>query len=104
LGGSGSGKISKASLTKKSFKRSQAATVKLVCKFSPKSKTFAYVLSIKKGAKWLTVRSVKKSGSFKGTIKMTVKNLFGGKAIKAGSYRLKVSSDKNSKLLFFRVT
>jgi hypothetical protein len=62
------------------------------------------LLSIKKGGKWVTVRSVKKTGSFKGTITMTVKAIFGGKPIKAGSYHLKLSADKNSKLLSFRVT
>ena len=99
-----SGKISAAHLTKKSFKRSQAAKVKLRYSFSPKSKSFAYRLTFKKKAKWLTVRIVKRKGSFKGSYKMTVKKLFGGKAIKVGRYRLKLSADANSKLLSFRVT
>jgi hypothetical protein len=102
--GSASGKISSAHLTKKSFKRSQVAKVKLLYSFSPKSEHFSYLLSLKKKAKWLTVQSVAKAGSFEGSYTMTVKKLFGGKAIKAGSYRLKLSADKNSKLLTFRVT
>jgi Tol biopolymer transport system component len=99
-----SGKISAAHLTKTSFERSQAVKVKLLYSFSPMSKSFAYLLSVKKKATWLTVRSVNKTGSFKGSYTMTVKRLFGGKAIKVGSYRLKLSADANSKLLTFRVT
>lgn len=49
-----SGKIS-AHLTKKSFKSSQAGSVKLIYKFSATSKSFSYLLSVKKGAKWQTV-------------------------------------------------
>lgn len=59
------GKLSSAKLSKKSFTVSLAAKVKLSCKFSPKSKIFRYVLSIKKGKKWASVKSAKKTGSFK---------------------------------------
>lgn len=52
-----SGKIS-AHLTKTSFKSSQAGTVKLVYKFSVQSKSFSYLLTLKKGKKWQTVKSV----------------------------------------------
>ena len=93
-----------ARLTKKSFKSSQAAKVKLHYRFSPKSMSFAYVLTVKKGAKWLRVRSVKKTGTFAGSHTMTVRQLFKGKAIKVGRYRLKLSADTNRKLLAFRVT
>jgi hypothetical protein len=68
-----SGRVS-AHLTKTSFPAAQAKTVKLVCKFSPASKRFDYLLSLKKGAKWVAVRSVKKTGSFKGSCTMTVKS------------------------------
>ncbi len=101
---SGSGKISAAHLSKKTFKRSEAAKVKLLYSFSHKSKHFAFLLSLKKGGKWLTVRSVKKTGSFKGSYTMTVKKLFGKKPIKAGRYHLKLTADKNSKLISFRIT
>lgn len=100
----GSGKISAAQLTVKSFKRSQAAKVKISYKISPKSKHLTFLLSMKKGAKWVTVRSFKKVGSFKGTYTITIKKLFGSKPIKAGRYRLKLSADKNSKVLSFRIT
>ena len=97
------GKLTSAKLSKKSFPSSQARKVKLTCKFSPKSKIFRYVLSIKKGKKWAVVKSVKKTGSFK-TYTSTVKKLFAGKAVKRGIYRLKLSADRNSKTLGFKVT
>jgi hypothetical protein len=59
---------------------------------------------LKKKAKWLTVRSVKKTRSFKGAYTVTIKRLFGEKAIRAGRYRLKLSADANSELLAFGVT
>jgi len=96
------GKVS-ASLSKTSFTAAQATTVKLVCKFSPASKRFDYLLSLKKGAKWVTLRSVNKTGSFKGSCTMTVKKLFGSKPVKVGQYRVKVSADVNSVTRSFKV-
>ena len=61
------------------------------------------MLSLKKGKKWAVVKSVRKTGSFK-TYTITVKKLFAGKAVKRGSYKLKLSADKNSKTLTFKVT
>jgi hypothetical protein len=61
------------------------------------------VLSIKKRAKWALVKTVRKTGSFK-TYKVTVKKLFAGKRVKRGSYRLRLSADKNAKTLTFRIT
>ena len=75
----------------------------MTCKFSPKSKVFRYVLSLKKGKKWALVKSAKKTGSFK-TYTLTVKKLFAGKKIKQGKHRLKLSADRNSKTLRFKVT
>ena len=92
-----------AKLAKSSFKPSQARKVKVTITFSPESKTFNYVLSFKKGVKWVTVRSVKKSGRF-ASAKPTVKSLFGKKAVKRGRYQLKLTADANSKTLKFRVT
>ena len=96
------GKVS-ASLSKTSFTAAQAGTVKLVCKFSPASTRFDYLLSLKKGAKWMTLRSVNKTGSFKGSHTMTVKKLFGLKAVKIGQYRVKVLADSNSVTRSFKV-
>jgi len=98
----GGAKIS-AHLTKTSFMSSEAGSVKVIYKFSKPSKSFGYLLTFKKGAKWLTVKSVKKKGSFKGSKSMTVKKVFAGKPVKVGSYRLKLSADGGSKLLSFKV-
>lgn len=107
LAGAASSKASAATisarLTKTSFKSSQARSVKLIYKFSAPSKTFAYKLTIRKGSKWLKVKSVKKTGTFKSSKSMTVKKVFAGKSIKVGTYRLKLSADGGSKLLGFKV-
>jgi hypothetical protein len=49
------------------------------------------------------VRNVSKTGSFKGSYKMTVKALFGSKSIKVGQYRVKLSADANSVSRKFKV-
>jgi hypothetical protein len=92
-----------AHLTKKSFKSSQASSVKLIYKFSAPSKSFGYRLTFKKGSKWLKVRSVKRKGHFKGSHKITVKKLFAGKPVKVGRYRLRLTADRSRKLLGFRI-
>lgn len=98
------GRIASAKLTRKSFARAKARKVKLLVAFSPASRRFDYLLSFKKGTKWVTVRNVKKSGNFSALRRMTVKSLFGKKAAKAGRYRLKLTADANSRALTFRVT
>jgi hypothetical protein len=97
-----SGRVS-AHLTTTSLKAAQAGQVKLIYKFSSKSKRFGYVLSRKMGAKWLNVRSVNTRGRFSGSHTMTVKQIFGPKPIKVGQYRVKVSADANSVTLRFAV-
>ena len=92
-----------AHLTKKSFTKAQVKKVKLIYKFSARSKSFSYKLSFKKGSKWRTVKSVKKKGTFKGSHTMTVKKVFAGKPVKLGRYRLKLSADGGSKRLSFKV-
>ncbi|MGD0167737.1 MAG: hypothetical protein ABSC51_10715 [Gaiellaceae bacterium] len=99
---SGMGKIH-AHLTKTSFTPAKARTVKLVYSFSPASSSFGYRLSIRRGAKWLRLRSVKRSGRFVGSHALTVKALFGTRAVNAGSYRLGLNADVNSLLIAFRV-
>lgn len=96
------GRITSAGLSKPTFTRSQARKVKLTVKFSPASAKFNYVLSFKKGSKWLKVRAVKKTGNFSKRT-MTVKSLFGGKAVKLGRYRVKLTADANSKTRTFKV-
>lgn len=98
------GKVVSASLTSTSFPAAEAKTVKLTYKISPKSKHFAYLLSLKQGTKWMKVRSVSKTGSFKGSYKMTVKALFGSKSVSVGQYRVKLSADANSLARKFSVT
>ncbi|MGD0167885.1 MAG: collagen-like protein, partial [Gaiellaceae bacterium] len=100
--GASGAKIS-AHLTKASFTSSQAGQVKLIYKFSKPSKSFSYLLTFKKGPKWQTVKSVKKSGTFKGSKSMTAKKVFAGKSIKVGSNRLKLSADGGSGVLSFKV-
>jgi len=90
-----SGKVS-AHLTKTTFAVVQAGNVKLVCAFSPVSTRFYYTLSLKHGAKWTIIRSVKKTGYFKGSYTMTVKQLFGSNAVKIGQYRVNVIADANN--------
>ena len=51
---------------------------------------------MKQGAKWAKVRSVSKTGSFKGSFTMTAKALFGSKSVKVGQYHVKLSADANS--------
>jgi len=97
------GKLVSARLTKKSFSSSQARKVKLTYRFAPKSTSFAYRLTVKKGSKWVKVRTVRKTGSFVGKHKLTVKKIFGSKPVKSGKYRLKLSANVNSKLLKFSV-
>ena len=92
-----------AHLTTTSFTSPQAGSVKLIYRFTAPSKHFNYLLTLKKGIKWVTVKSVKKTGSFRGSHTVTVKKLFAGKSVKVGSYRLKLSVDTGSKLLTFKV-
>ena len=101
-GSSARGKLS-AHLTKASFTSAQASKVKLVYKFSVPSKSFAYLLTIKRGTKWQKVVTVKKQGRFSGSNTMTVKRVFAGKAIKVGSYRLRLSCDYAAVTLSFRI-
>ena len=92
-----------ARLTKTSFTSAQASSVKLVCKFKKKSGGFSYPAHAQEGKKWQTVKSAKKVSYRKGAYTTTVKKVFAGKPIKLGSYRLKLSAGKSSKLLSFKV-
>lgn len=92
-----------ARLTKTNFTSAQASKVKLLCKFTAPSKSFAYAITIKSGKRWKTVKKVARKGSFKGSCTKTVKKLFAGKAVKVGIYKLKLSVDSGSKTLPFKV-
>lgn len=97
-----SGKIASAKLSKKTFTAAQANKVKLTVTFSPKSERFKWVISLKHGKKWQAVKSAAKNGSFKKKT-MTVKALFSGKKMRKGIYKLKLSADKNSRTLSFKI-
>jgi hypothetical protein len=97
------GKIASAKLSKRKFARARAGKVKLTVKLSPPSAKLVSVLSIKSHGKWKTTKTLRKTGFFTHVTK-TVKSLFGGKSVKRGSYRVKLSADANSKTLTFKVT
>lgn len=92
-----------AHLSKTSFTASQAASVRLTYRFSKTSRHFGYLITIRTGSRWQTVKRVTKHGSFKGSHTITVTRLFAGKTVKVGTYRLKLSADGNSKLIGFTV-
>jgi hypothetical protein len=92
-----------AHLSTTALTAAQAGAVKLTYKFSSRSSRFAYVLSRKRGARWLTVRSVSSRGSFRGSHTIAVRGLFGAKPVTIGHYRLKLSSNANSVTLSFAV-
>jgi hypothetical protein len=98
----GAGAIS-GHLTKTSFTAGQAKSVKLAYTISKRSKIFAYSLSIKSGSKYELIKKVTKKGSFNGRGTMTMTQVFAGKAIWVGSYRLTLSSDKGQGTLAFKV-
>jgi hypothetical protein len=90
-------------LTKTSFTAAQAGSVKLTYRFSKTSSRFSTLLTFQKGSGWQTVKSVKKTGWFKGSHTVTVKSLFAGKLVNVGRYRLKLAADQGSTLLRFTV-
>jgi hypothetical protein len=90
-------------LTKTSFTAAQAKSVKLTYTISKRSKSFAYSLSIKSGSKYKLIKKVTKKGSFNGRRTMTMSQVFAGKTIKVGSYRLTLSADKGQRTLAFKV-
>lgn len=81
--------------------RGQVGKVKLSVRFSPKSEEFYYWVHLMKNGKWAKVSQKKKidacgtaSFSRNGANRtLTLRSLFGGKAVKAGSYRLSLASD-----------
>lgn len=95
-------KKAKVTISKASFTAAGAKTVKVTYSFPAADKSLKFVLSIKKGSAWTGVRSFKKKGSA-GAKKLTVKQVFGSKAIKKGSYRLAVSAGSHKASVSFRV-
>jgi alpha-tubulin suppressor-like RCC1 family protein len=95
-----------AHLTETFFTPDEAGSVRVIYKPSKKSKGFSYALNkwSMSGSRWQTIRKVTKKGVFKGRRSTAVKTFFGGKPVKAGGYRLKLSFGKASKQLSFVVT
>ncbi|MGD0166035.1 MAG: hypothetical protein ABSC51_01930 [Gaiellaceae bacterium] len=92
-----------AYLTSRRFIAVQASETKLFFTFSRTSKKFALLLERRQGSKWRMVRRVARKGRFRGVHSMTVIKLFGARALKIGSYRLRLSADANSRTLLFRI-
>ena len=97
------GRIVSATLSSSRFASSQAGRVTVGCKFAPKTRHFIYVLTVKKGNKWVVVKSVSRTGSFK-RYSSTVEQVFAGKRVTKGKYRLKLRSDSNSLNLSFIIS
>jgi hypothetical protein len=97
------GRITSARLTKRALSISEAGLVKLIYRIYPRSTRFSYVLSRRLSSSWSALRRVRKKGNFAGKRTMTVRRLFGKVPIASGTYRLKLSADKNSKTLTFSI-
>ncbi len=81
----------------------QAAEIGLEYDFRRASKHFSLLLERRQRANWLPLRSVELKGRFKGAHTSTVREVFGTRAISAGSYRLRLSSDSNTVSLGFSI-
>jgi hypothetical protein len=97
------GKVTSARLSASHFSHAQVALIRLNCKFSPKTKYLSYVITRKDGKKQKIVRSVRLTGSF-ANYTASIRNLFLGKPVLKGVYRIKLSADGNSKTLSFIVS
>ena len=96
------GRVS-AHLTRTKFSDARAGGVKLIYSFPSPSKTFGYLIQVKKGARWKKVVGVTWHWNFSQSSFLTVRRLFNEKHIATGSYRLTVSADTNSKQFAFTV-
>jgi len=85
------------------FAPNQIGSVRVLYRFSGKSSSFGYRLSIKKRASWSLLRSVSRSGSFKGNRSMTMAKVRGKRKIALGHYRLELSAGASRTTLFFDV-
>ena len=92
-----------AHLTSTSFTVAQAGQVKVVYTFSSESSRFGYVLSRKSDGTWVQLRRVDQRGSFTGTHRKAVEQLFGAKAVRTGHYRVRLFTPANSVTLRFAI-
>jgi len=98
----GLGKLT-ANLTATRLAPVQASEARLSFRFLRPSTRFSYLLERRQGGRWIPLRSVKRKGHFKGAHVSTVKQLFGRKAVRVGSYRLRLHSDRSSVSLRFSI-
>lgn len=97
------GRIS-AHLTSTTFTVAQADQVKVIYTFSSRSGRFGYVLARRSDGTWVKLRSVDQRGSFTGTHRKTVAQLFGTKPVRTGHYRVRLFTPANSVTLRFAIT
>ena len=90
-----------ASLSETPFAPNETDSVHLLARFSAKSSSFSYRLSIKKRSYWQLVRSRTLRGSFKGSRSMPFAKL--KKAVVIGHYRLELNAGGRSTTLYFDV-
>jgi len=92
-----------AKLAAKRLAPVQASEIRLNYRFRHPSTRFSYLLQRKRGSRWIALRAVAHKGHFKGAHTTTVKDIFGHRAIRAGSYRLRLRADRNLVSLRFSI-
>jgi hypothetical protein len=97
------GRIAAASLSQDVFDSDQSRAVSLDFSFDRVSGRFGYVLSLKQGRSWKVLRRFDEIGDFKGSHTLPVRRLFANDPIKAGTYRVRIFADENSRRLYFEV-
>jgi alpha-tubulin suppressor-like RCC1 family protein len=81
----------------------QASEIRLNYDFRRSNTHFAYRLQRRQGKRWATLRAVALEGRFKGAHSTTLKRLFARRAVRPGSYRLRLRADRNLVSLRFSV-
>ncbi len=98
----GAGRLA-ARLAVKRLAPVQASQIRLDYRFQRPSTRFSYRLQRKQNGRWVALHAVSRKGHFTGTHSTTVKHVFGHRAIRAGSYRLRLRADRNRVSLKFSV-
>ncbi len=79
-----------AQLESTSLAASQAGEIGLLLSFERPSKGFSYRLDRKQGSRWKSVSKSERQGRFAGLHRLKLKQLFAGRALRAGTYRLRL--------------
>jgi len=98
----GAGRVT-ATLDVKTLAPIQASEIRLNYAFRRPSARFSYVLQRKQGGRWIALHSVALKGRFRGAHATSIKHIFGRRAIRAGSYRLRLRADRNLVSLRFSI-